>query len=143
MHSVHIDEMTVAVLEKLPEIVREITASPESPETAQRIITEALQGYWKDKVADIWNTTDVIEYAAQEGYTVNEEQAIEVLELFFNDFDANSGLNWNTLHFAWSQYLGMNPDIDRIEGFVFGEDSDPDDDDDETTRGKDYSSFFN
>lgn len=116
MHTHHIIDMTDRIVARLPQII-------EKPDNAQALIQSLLAEFWTDKVADVWHTKDVIDFAAKEGYIIDEDQANSILHDFFAGFDANDGLSWNTLDYYWEQFLEENPDIDRIEGLESEDDN--------------------
>jgi len=53
--------------------------------------------YWNDKIADIWDTCDVIDLAEQHDIEISEKEAIQILQKAHRRFDANEGLNWDIL----------------------------------------------
>ena len=58
---------------------------------------KVLDKYWKDKIAAVWTTEDVISRAEENGKMITEEQAVEVLQTVLHKFDATQGINWYTL----------------------------------------------
>lgn len=56
-------------------------------------VTEVLNEYWTDQIADVWHIDDV---KAQKP-SLTEDQAREVLDRVMDTHDANYGINWGIL----------------------------------------------
>ncbi len=100
MLEIYLNEMTDAILEAK-------TLDRES-------IKEALRSYWNDKIADIWEPSDVISYAkASNNITLSRSQAIEVLKNMAEGYDAEFGYNWNMLKANLDDFLRHSQDFKK------------------------------
>jgi len=71
-----------------------IAAGLVSPEKKEDLIT-ALKKEWRDKIAPSWSAEDVIYRAEENGVTLTEEEAIEILYRVDRRWDANVGISWD------------------------------------------------
>ena len=53
-----------------------------------------------EAIASIWVIDDVEHMAKQMGRTLSHDQQIEALEIVENNFDANIGINWDSIFYA-------------------------------------------
>ena len=61
-----------------------------------------LHGEWNDKIAVTWCVQDVIDtIEAHRGVTPTHAAAYETLKDVFRKFDANQGINWDTILAHW------------------------------------------
>lgn len=69
-------------------------------------IQEALQGFWTDKIAVTWTTSDIhtAVKSACNSRPLTEIEAQEVLQQILEDADAQTGVNWETLFGAVRNY---------------------------------------
>lgn len=97
MHNHHITDMVNALVDA--GVIRK-----DDVDTA----TATLKSVWKDKIAIVWTTEDVIDYAAmgQNPKTVTEEQAREILASMLHHHDCTIGITWDTI----------NAELDFLEG---------------------------
>lgn len=68
----------------------------------------SVREYLKGKgyfVQNLWTTQDVIEHGENLGYEITEEQAIEIFDLLGRRFDANIGVNWDSLEYVIQEYF--------------------------------------
>jgi hypothetical protein len=56
-------------------------------------VTEVLNEYWSDQIADVWHIDDVKE----QNPSLTDDQAREVLDCVMDTHDANYGINWEIL----------------------------------------------
>ena len=57
----------------------------------------ALQKEWKDNIAIVWSTEDVIERAKEQKIKVTKSKAREVLQSMLRGHDCNYGITWDTI----------------------------------------------
>ena len=97
MHNHHITDMVNALVKQ--GLV---------PGTSLKDVEEALKSVWEDKIAIVWSTEDVIDYAAmgQNPKTVTEEQARKILASMLHHHDCTIGITWDTI----------NAELDFLEG---------------------------
>ena len=77
-------------------------------------IKEALDQYWHDKIAIVWNIEDVQEYA-KENYNVDieDEPAREILNDVFDNMDY--GVTYQTIDANISDYLEKKSPVNLFE----------------------------
>jgi len=74
-----------------------LATKQEDKKALRQIILESIEDYFDDKIADVWDSEDVVSKAREMDITLGKEQAIEVLEMALNKFDAGEGINWSVL----------------------------------------------
>jgi len=97
MYNHHIDDMVDAITESIDNNIDAISNGFINKKVLRKTVRKALQDYWDDKIALVWNTKDVIDVAIKNGRLINEEQAKEVLGSVLDNHDANVGVNWDVL----------------------------------------------
>jgi hypothetical protein len=112
MHLHHIDGMVETVLDAACR-----TASIEGPsdEEFKGAIRDALVGYWADRMALVWNVSDVTDLLH-----CTDDEARQILDFVHRNEDADLGVNWDTIRGAADQ-LGIVAKADEDED----EDEDP------------------
>jgi len=68
----------------------------------------AIKEYLRGKgyfVQNMWSDQDVIQHGADLGYEISEEQAIEIFDLLGRRFDANYGVNWDSIESVIDEYF--------------------------------------
>ena len=68
-------------------------------EEANVDVKSILEEYWKNKIALIWGTDDVIYYGEQHGIKITEEKAREILWKIQSNHDAEIGVNWDVIDY--------------------------------------------
>ena len=77
----------------------------EMPEDLVKI-KAALDNYWHNKIAIVWNVEDVQEYAKQEyNVDIEDEPAREILNDVFDNMDSEYGVTWQSIDCNISDYL--------------------------------------
>ena len=56
-------------------------------------------------IADPWDSTDIIQPAEAMGIDLTEAQAEEVMDIIVETFDANIGINWDSIGSAIDSYM--------------------------------------
>jgi hypothetical protein len=69
---------------------------------------QAETGIWY--LADDWHIDDVLNIRPD----LTEDEALRVLEVLANDFDANNGINWDVIQYT-ADSLFPEPDDDEEE----------------------------
>lgn len=52
---------------------------------------------WTDKIADVWSIEEVKERAEENGITITDDEARDILVQLDDDYDANDGINWEVI----------------------------------------------
>lgn len=58
-----------------------------------------LKEAWKNKIAVVWTTEDVLHRAKEIGKDITEEKAAEILYLALDKHDAEMGIAWETFDY--------------------------------------------
>ena len=58
---------------------------------------KVLKSVWTDKIAIVWGADDVVARSIDIGHEITKAEAIDVLERSLENFDANSGVSWDTI----------------------------------------------
>jgi hypothetical protein len=61
------------------------------------LLTQGIEAYTKRHAFAIWGVEDFIDHAAREGYPMNEEVALDLLNALEEDQDCNYGITWDHL----------------------------------------------
>ena len=56
-----------------------------------------LKKYWEDKIAIVWQSEDIIDYAKQKKKKISKEKAIDILQTMFRRYDCEYGITWDTI----------------------------------------------
>jgi hypothetical protein len=67
-------------------------------------VKSALAAYWQDKIAHVWQVSDVLEVARRAGKPITADDAQELLEQAFDSHDSSLGITWTTLECALEDY---------------------------------------
>lgn len=62
-------------------------------------IQKVIQKVWEHRIAIVWNSQDIIEYAEQMDMKIDEEAADEILEDILHHHDCNYGVTWDTISY--------------------------------------------
>ena len=107
MHNTHIEKMA-----RMLEEEGLLCPDMDGIETLPRVV-EALQRHWEDRIAIVWSVQDVLECAPAydknkdviEGkYTLNTDEARDILKNVGRKHDASKGVSWQTIETAISQH---------------------------------------
>jgi hypothetical protein len=60
---------------------------------------EAIEEYWEDKIAIVWQIDDVQCIAKDMDIHIADDQAIEVLQTLQKNHDAEYGICWETIRY--------------------------------------------
>lgn len=103
MNDEHIEGMVDALWE---EINSAFFLIPDDPGLFKRMATTALTQYWqKNELPRDWSVEDVMDTAAEHGYWLTEAAAQDILEIAYEEMDANTGINWDVLAFHIWDYV--------------------------------------
>lgn len=94
MHKHHIEEMVQALVDN--KIVKD-----------EKLALSLLEKYWSDKIADVWDTADVIGHAEVYDIELSEDDAKKVLNLMFEASDAEVGITWCSVDAAIEEFQAM------------------------------------
>jgi hypothetical protein len=91
----------------------------------------ALIGYWSDKIAHVWQVTDMLEAARNAGKPMTRKDALELLKDIFDRHDSCQGITWVLLDRAIAGYHldfaslseGQYPDVHGV--FMVWREHDP------------------
>ncbi|MEI7848844.1 MAG: hypothetical protein WCK35_23790 [Chloroflexota bacterium] len=64
----------------------------------------ALSGYWRDKIAHVWQVVDVLEAARRIGQPMTREDAACLLKNIFDHHDSSQGITWAVLEAELADY---------------------------------------
>ena len=64
----------------------------------------ALTGYWQDKIAHVWQVTDMLEAARRVGQPITREDAAGLLKNIFDHHDSSQGITWAVLEAEPADY---------------------------------------
>lgn len=80
------------------EMVDQLIATGVITEAQRNHATDSLKEYWKDKIALIWTTEDVLTRAKDIGVNgITEEVAETILVNVLETHDCNCGVTWESL----------------------------------------------
>lgn len=79
------------------EMVSQLVKDNVIPEADTNKAIDSLKKHWEDKIALIWCVEDVIDRAAENGITISNERAAEILAEVYHRHDCNNGVSWDTL----------------------------------------------
>ncbi len=77
-----------------------MAATPKDGPLTAKLIKRALEGYWADKMALVWNADDMHTAANQAGRALTKAEAAEALHEICRNHDADNGVTWETLNFC-------------------------------------------
>jgi hypothetical protein len=63
-----------------------------------------LSAYWRDKIAHVWQVSDLLEAALQAGQPITQADAQDLLQDIFASHDSSLGITWTTLECALQDY---------------------------------------
>ncbi len=63
-----------------------------------------LAAYWRDKIAHVWQVSDLLEAALQAGQPITQADAQDLLKDIFASHDSSLGITWTTLECALQDY---------------------------------------
>lgn len=66
-------------------------------EDKDKEVQKVIQKVWEHRIAIVWNSQDIIEYAEQMDMIIDEEAADEILEDILNHHDCNYGVTWDVI----------------------------------------------
>jgi hypothetical protein len=75
-------------------------------------VLAALDRFWADKIALVWTHDDVLICAARMDVTLSAREADLALELLWDDYDAQVGVNWDSVEAAIRGVLAVTEDSD-------------------------------
>lgn len=90
MNDYHIQAMTEVVFESL-----------HNQKPNKKIIEQALQEYWQDKIASVWTVEDILTIDP----TLTKDECTEVLYNIYENFNAELGITWDTLQLAIDEII--------------------------------------
>ncbi len=64
----------------------------------------ALTGYWQDKIAHVWQVTDMLEAARRAGLPITRADAAVLLKNIFDQHDSSQGITWTCLEDELADY---------------------------------------
>jgi hypothetical protein len=64
----------------------------------------ALTGYWHDKIAHVWQVTDMLEAARRVGLPITRDDAADLLKNIFDHHDSSQGITWAVLEAELADY---------------------------------------
>lgn len=67
-------------------------------------ILRILHGYWRDKIAPLWQVDDLLDTALNTGTPITRDDAVDVLKDLFEGHEAELGITWTTLEVALQEY---------------------------------------
>ena len=79
--------------------------------TDRKAAFDAAMEHLKDVDYIAWNTEDVLDQAEQDGRSISEEDARELLHKIVRKHDAGVGISWDTI----SEYLSDFPKAEQKE----------------------------
>ena len=63
-----------------------------------------LSAYWRDKIAHVWQVSDLLEVALRTGRPITNGDAQDVLQNIFASHDSSLGITWTTIECALEDY---------------------------------------
>ena len=96
-------------------MVHALKPALKTPKRAEQI----LERFWRDKIALVWDTTDVHTAANEREVALTKEEAIKVLQELHHHHDKQLGLRWADLTSYIEEYgLGRKLTKRELKRFV-------------------------
>jgi len=81
----------------IKEQIKALVDSGVIPRTKQDKAVGVLNKYWNNKIAVVWDSSDVIEFSKDSNIELTEENAISILYSIFDNHDAEYGITWSLI----------------------------------------------
>jgi hypothetical protein len=81
----------------IKEQIKALVDSGVIPRTKQDKAVGVLNKYWNNKIAVVWDSSDVIEFSKDSNIELTEENAISILYSILDNHDAEYGITWSLI----------------------------------------------